>query len=394
MIWNSCKKRGYRCSTSRIWLENSDLGLCEQCGRFIKFNGRLSKIERLQLWYRTFFSKSCFACRVNQAIDSPDMRNHSWRCRINMKPYIAGTKIRVGMKIIVMWCKLFSEDIFNHPYKMTFRFSTSIQNFADRVKLKHDEYIWSFKKSLFDPTAFIGLYHEGDVIRVLLHRGPRLVFWCGGDVLWLQKHPFWQWLLRQVKIDHVCENEVECMALAKMRISARIHPILFFDDVNKYKLSFKPSKKPHVWLTCHPGREREYGVELVEEIADKVPEVTFHIFGINPKVYVLPPNARLAKIASKNIIYHGQVSSEEMDKMIRGYHCGLRTLSFDGCPHTVTKGILLGQYPINLIKYPHTESYETKEELIKLLKNLKNKTKPNLAGRKHWLSVVSEFPWQ
>ena len=317
-----------------------------------------------------------------------------------------GYKIRVKSKeVISAWASLFSSKTMT-----TFRFSTSIKNFADRVILKHDEYIWSFRKSLFDPTAFIGLYHAGDWLRILLHRGPRLAFWCGGDILRLQQSWLWQKLLKYVKIDHVCENEVEQKALKKMGFKARIHPILFFDDWQKYPLSFKPSKKPHVWLTCHSGREREYGVELVEEIADKVPEVTFHIFGIKKPFHEIwhdwyaggagfgtqgtgeVHNVRQA--TQPNIIYHGQVPSEELDKMIRGYHAGLRTCEFDGCSHVTTKGTLLGQWSITRIKYPFNDHYETKEELIKLLKGLKNKKKPNLAGRKYWLSVVSSFPWQ
>ena len=34
------------------------------------------------------------------------------------------------------------------------------------------------------------------------------------------------------------------------------------------------------------------------------------------------------------------------------------------------------------------------EELIKLFKGLKNKKKPNIKGREHWMKMVSEFPWQ
>lgn len=316
-----------------------------------------------------------------------------------MKPYISGYKVRVVGKVMEAWSSLFSIWYLKHKF-MTFRFSTSISNFAERVQGKHGVYEWSFKNSLYNSTAFIGLYHEGDVLRLLIHRGPRLAFWCGGDCLWLQKHPFWQWLIRRVKCDHVCENEVEQEALRKMGIEARIHPILFFDDYKKYPLSFKPSEKPHVWLTCHPGREREYGVELVEEIADQVPEVTFHIFGINKPFHEVwfdringeVHNTRQA--TQKNIIYHGQIPSEELDVMIRDYHAGLRTCAFDGCPHTVTKGALLGQYPINFIPYPHTWNYKTKEELIKLLNKLKTIKEPNVVGREYWLRTVSEYPWQ
>ena len=135
-------------------------------------------------------------------------------------------------------------------------------------------------------------------------------------------------------------------------------------------------------------------------ISDLIPEVTFHIFGI-PKsfhqIWFDPIDGEMhnyRQSSQPNIIYHGQVPSEQLDKMIRGYHAGLRTCEFDGCPHTVTKGVLLGQWPINCIPYPHTDSYKTKEELIKLLKGLKNKKKPNLAGHRHWLATVSAFPWQ
>ena len=317
-----------------------------------------------------------------------------------MKPYIAGVKIRAyKCEVVDAWASLY-EKFTKLQLTMTFRFSTSIQNFADRVKLKHDEYIWSFKKSLFDPTAFIGLYHGGDVLRFLIHRGPKLAFYCGGDILWLQKHPFWQWLIRRVKADHVCENEVEQKALKKMGIEARIHPILFFDDWTQYPLSYKdPKGKPHVWLTCHPGREREYGVELVEEIADLVPEITFHIFGIKKpfhEVWHDPVNGEVHNIrqaTQPNIFYYGMMSQKEFNERISKCHAGLRTCEFDGCPHTVTKGVLLGQHPINRIPYPFTDSYNTKEDLIKLLKNLSKKTKPNIKGREHWLKILTNFPW-
>lgn len=314
-----------------------------------------------------------------------------------MKRYIRGHRIEINKRnALNAWKKLFSEKKINN---MIFRFSTSIQNFADRVKGRYDIEEWHPVKSLFKPTVFLGVYHEGDWLRVLLHRGPRLIFYCGGDILRLEKKPLWQWLIKLVKADHVCENGVEQMALLKMGIYARIHPILFFDDHNNYSLSYKHSNNPHVWLTCHPGREREYGVELVEEIANEVPEVNFHIFGINKpfhEPWFDPISGELMNLRhqfNKNVFYYGQIPSEKLDKMIRNYQCGLRTLEFDGCSHTVTKGVLLGQWPINRIPYPHTESYETKEELIKLLKNLKNKKTANIQGRKHWKKVVEEYPW-
>lgn len=314
-----------------------------------------------------------------------------------MKPYIAGYTVKVGEKVTKSWSRLFN---LYRCSNMIFRFSTSIQNFADRVMNHHNVEPWKFPNTLFKPTVFLGLYHEGDWIRFLIHRGPKIAFWCGGDILRLKRKPFWQWIVKRTFGRHVCENGVEQDALANMGILSDIHPILFFDDWTKYPLSFRPSKKPHVWLTCHPGREREYGVDFVEEIAQEVPEVTFHIFGIKKpfhEPWFDPVNGELMNyrfMFNKNIIYHGHVPSEELDEMIQDYHAGLRICEFDGCPHVVTKGALLGQYPISRIPYPHVDSYETKEELIKLLKNLKNKTKPNLEGRSYWAEMVSNFPWQ
>ena len=279
---------------------------------------------------------------------------------------------------------------------MTFRFSTSVQNFADRVRNKHGIYQWHPIRSLFDPTVFIGLYHAGDWSRFIWHIGPKLAFWCGGDILRLKEKPFWQLLVKGTKADHVCENEVEQEALKEMGIDARIHPILFFDPVDKYPLSFKSSKNPHVWMTSHAGREEEYGVRLIEEVAKEVPEVNFHIFGSdapNKKIGEIEGEYNVLKNKIGNIRYYGWIPTEKMDEIIKLFHCGFRGNSFDGCPHTVSKAMLLGQYAISRIKYPYVDFYETKEELIKLLKELKNKTKPNLEGRKYWKKILEEYPW-
>jgi len=53
----------------------------------------------------------------------------------------------------------------------------------------------------------------------------------------------------------------------------------------------------------------------------------------------------------------------------------------------------MGQYPISRIKYPYIDSYETEEELIALLKDLKNKKEPNLSTRQFWQINVNNYPW-
>lgn len=89
------------------------------------------------------------------------------------------------LKTLMAWSELIDLPKLN---PMIFRFSSSIQNFADRVRNQNDVYEWSWK-SLFKPTVFLGLYHEGDWLRLLVHRGSKLAFWCGGDILRLQEKP-------------------------------------------------------------------------------------------------------------------------------------------------------------------------------------------------------------
>jgi len=55
----------------------------------------------------------------------------------------------------------------------------------------------------------------------------------------------------------------------------------------------------------------------------------------------------------------------------------------------LAKSILMGQYPISRIKYQHIDHFETEEELISLLRGLKNKRKPN-PNREWWHKKLKE----
>ena len=109
--------------------------------------------------------------------------------------------------------------------------SSSIANFREKLLKRMQLEEWSIF-TLFEPTIFFGLYHIGDYIRFLLHRGEKRVFWCGSDILNLQRS-LWKILIHKAKARHFCENEVEEVALLKLGIKAEICPMIF-DDPNKY----------------------------------------------------------------------------------------------------------------------------------------------------------------
>lgn len=169
----------------------------------------------------------------------------------------------------------------------------------------------------------------------------------------------------------------EQIALVKKGVYAEVRPRLF-GDVSKYKVTFKPSSNPHVFVSIRPGREIEYGLDVVERIAPKVPEVTFHVYGVGE------PNKK------GNITYHGVVSEEEFDRQIKKHHCGLRLNEFDGFSEVTAKSILHGQYPITRISYPEMWCYSGDEEvLVQLLRSLKYMTEPNPA-RDYWYNELSK----
>ena len=248
--------------------------------------------------------------------------------------------------------------------------SSSIENFREKLKNRFDAPEWSLK-TIYKPAVFFGMYHKGDYLRYLIHYGPKIIFWCGSDVLNLTKNT-----ARFLGGKHICENQIEQAELAKYGIQAEIRPMLFDAAAFKEIVHFTPSSTPHVYLSAHKKSEEEYGILFIEGIAWVVPEVTFHIYGISGKSH-------------DNIMYHGFVPSEQFDKEIKNYHAALRWNKFDGFAETLAKSALLGQYPISRIYYPHIYHAPDEKTLIKILRGLKYKTEPNYKLREYWLKKLN-----
>ena len=215
------------------------------------------------------------------------------------------------------------------------------------------------------------MYNLSDYIRFLIHRGSRRVFWCGSDIQNLTL--FWSRRLKNA--NHFCENEVEQRALRKMGLTAEITPMLF-DDPADFPISYESDKNVHVYLTAHLGREREYGIPIVEEIARQLPDVIFHIYGI------------FDYSGAHNVIYHGRVPEEQFNAEIKNYHCALRLNQFDGASEIMVKSVLMGQYPISKIEYPYISAYKTQRRLIHLLRSLKERKEPNYTARNWWVEQI------
>lgn len=250
--------------------------------------------------------------------------------------------------------------------------SSSISNWHEKIlkRYKAEDYKWW--KHQGKHVTFFGLYRPMDFLCIFFHRGQKTIHWQGSDILAAGWHYRW---LQKIKAKHICENEVEQGVLRLMlQQEVEVRPT-FLSNPNEFKISYKQSNTPHVWLHVNRKAERESGLEVIKRISKKLPTTIFHVYG---------------KVSEKkqegNVRYHGFVSEAQFNEEIKNYQAGIRLHVFDGMSEVISKSILLGQYPISYVRYPFVATYKDEEELTKLLKDLKNKKKPNYKARNYYLA--------
>lgn len=253
--------------------------------------------------------------------------------------------------------------------------SSSLANFKSKLKRKFNLPDWHWLWYRNKPALFVGLYSPRDYVSFLWHGGTRTVFWGGSDIRNLLTRPRWRKRIQRAAARHICENNLEYNLLKTMGIIAEVRPSLL--DVIDAPLAFKSTLRPHVYLCAHPGREKEYGVDEFEDAATLVPNVIFHIYGIDG-------------LSRKNVVYHGDVPHEQFQQEIERYQAAVRLNAFDGFSEIVGRSVLMGQYPISRIEYPHIDHAPDFKSLVYLLGELKYKRDPNYIARAYWQLVLLE----
>lgn len=238
------------------------------------------------------------------------------------------------------------------------------------------------------PTVFFGCYGFPDFYAIWRHKGIKEVFWAGTDIIhfengyWLEedgklglsmgRHDLAVWMGRNC--GHWVENAVERDRLFKAGILARIQPS-FLGDIKKFKPSFKKGNK--LYSSVSGNNFEQYGWDKIHNLAMKNPNIEFHLYGNTIK----PPYPFI-----KNVIIHGRVPIEQMNKETKEMQGAIRMTEHDGFSEILAKSILWGQYPVSLIEYPYMlKTFDIAEIL--------NKTQPNLEGRSHYQKILNRFPW-
>lgn len=248
---------------------------------------------------------------------------------------------------------------------------------------------------MFKPTVFFGMYDLRDYLALWLHRGPAWVLWAGSDIMNLKNGFIFNdgklkglskllkgnwWVLRILKkAKHWVENAKEGRALEELGLRlAGICPS-FMGNKRAYPVSFVPNKK--FFVSCGRGRQVEYGFQTIENIAGRLPDVTFVLYGDDWKT------------KHPNVIVRGRVTNEEFNEEIKEMHGSIRLNEFDGASEVMVKSVLMGQYPIARVGHPLVDGYEDEEDLIEKIKNISKEIKPNIIARNYFLRILNDFPW-
>jgi len=245
-----------------------------------------------------------------------------------------------------------------------------------------------------EPAVFFGIYGLPDFYALWRHKGRKAILWAGSDIIhfnngyWLdgegliriQPRELAEWV--NIACESYVENEEEKRLLEMSGIESKVVPS-FMGDVKEYDVSYEHSDRPKVYMSVSGDGFESYGWYLVQKIAPRVPEVQFHLFGSS------------IDMKGDNVHVRGRVPKEQMNEEIKNMQCGLRLNVADGFSEVTAKSILWGQHPIVRARfgYPHLDSFETEEELVDLLKDLKNKKEVNIEGRDYYLENLNQYPW-
>ncbi len=255
---------------------------------------------------------------------------------------------------------------------------------------------YDFWEHLHEPTVFFGLYDLRDYLALALHRGKKWVLWAGSDIrnleagfvfndgrlLWLSKllRGNW-WVFPLMKgAEHWVENFTEQQSLLRLGLKSKLCPS-YMGDKHAYSINFIGRNPAQVYLSASEGRQEEYGWGRIEEIADELPRIVFHLYGATWDT------------AKPNVICHGRVPKEQMNEEIKGMQCGLRLNESDGFSEITAKSVLWGQYPITVIPNKLIPHAENDEELVSLLRSLTQMWEPNYIARDYYLKKLNHYPW-
>jgi hypothetical protein len=200
---------------------------------------------------------------------------------------------------------------------------------------------YNFKSyiSLDEPTIFLGVYTHNDLNEILRHRGIKIVWFTGHDVL---KTEFLV-RLKQIKSDIFFIAESNCIKKVLDLFGFNYESIsLFFD--NPY--NWKPIEHGNN-IYWYGAKNSKYGKKYYSKIKRALPD--FNIIILDGK----------------------QIPREDMYEIYKKCFVNIRLTDHDGFSQTNVEMGLMGRYSISNEKTPFSIGYNDANDVVDAIKRLK-----------------------
>jgi hypothetical protein len=244
--------------------------------------------------------------------------------------------------------------------------STQIQHVKDLFNLNEIEVIIEkdiHKFKYFKPIHFIKLIKKVDVVYKIygnstfdwrlflskLFRKKTITHWIGTDVLeeMQNKNNLTARINRHLTDTNLAGSSLLKKELKEVGIEAFEIPIVPIKMITN--LSFMPIK--HSVLVYAPeGREYFYGMNYVEFLAKKYPDVVFHIVANSKNSLFMP-----------NVIYHGKLSLEKMNELYNKVSILFRYPEHDGLSMMLLEALAKGKHVIYPYSFPNVHTPKSRK---------------------------------
>ena len=276
-------------------------------------------------------------------------------------------------------------------------FANNMNKVMKHYKFEHvapsREYGWAhINPRELDVLWFYGFHGLPDqLISKFKEDNPKLkviVTWVGSDILEFGQFSRYrpgcaQCIIKNVDI-HVADGQ---NLVREMDQFFGIKPI-YIPSIPDTPLELTPlPEKFAVAVYCPGFRADFFNYPLIRNVAEKLPEVPFNLFGGGP---VGLPNAELdGDKVVPNLLYLGWVEGEVKKKWWKESSVLLYMPKHGSLGVTGVEFLQMGRYVICSQEYPFVIECKTEEDLLSALTGLKDVKEPHVEASKYYLAEFS-----
>lgn len=221
-------------------------------------------------------------------------------------------------------------------------------------------------------TLFFGCYNADEYNAILNHKGPRVLYWGGSDILYMKKNKF----KFPKDVVHVVGCKRNYNELMKHNIEPLIRPVCELDST-----LFKITPLGQDIYTYLPRKRHGfYGSSTIQRIAKHFPNITFILarYAPRPKPF---PNAEVQPL----------LNVDGLKKIYSRCFASIRPSRHDGFPQSILELGMMGR----ATAWPHDNDFAVRcttiQDYVEFIQREQARTEPHTELREKVLREVNNF---